>query len=55
MVTAFATAIGLVVIGLQQQALAIFVIYAATCCLWTPMTPLTDAYALRGVRRYGLN
>jgi PPP family 3-phenylpropionic acid transporter len=55
MVAAFATAIGLVLIGLQQQALAIFVIYAVTCCLWTPMTPLTDAYALRGVRRYGLS
>src|SRR4051794_4759252 len=54
-VTAFATAIGLLVIGTQQQAVAVFVIYAATCCLWTPMTPLTDAYALRGVRRYGLN
>lgn len=54
-VTAFATAIGLVVIGTQHQALAVFVIYAATCCVWTPMTPLTDAYALRGVRRYGLN
>ena len=54
-VTAFATAIGLVVIGTQRQALAVFVVYAATCCVWTPMTPLTDAYALRGVRRYGLN
>jgi PPP family 3-phenylpropionic acid transporter len=54
-VTAFATAIGLVVMGTQNQALAVFVIYAATCCVWTPMTPLTDAYALRGVRRYGLN
>src|SRR5437870_5842406 len=30
MVTAFATAIGLLVIGTQQQALAVFVIYAAT-------------------------
>src|SRR6202158_1075164 len=29
--------------------------YALTCCLWTPMVPLTDAYALRGVARYGLN
>jgi len=53
--TAFATAVGLVVIGTQHQVFAVFVIYAATCCLWTPMTPLTDAYALRGVRRYGLN
>jgi len=55
MITAFATAIGLVVIGTQHQTLAVFVIYAATCCVWTPMTPLADAYALRGVRRYGLN
>src|SRR5262249_52640073 len=55
MVTAFATAIGLIVIGTQHQALVLFVIYAVTCCVWTPMTPLTDAYALRGVRRYGLN
>ena len=55
MVTAFATATGLVLIGMQQHALAILVIYGATCCLWTPMTPLTDAYALRGIRRYGLS
>src|SRR5215475_11946519 len=54
-VTAFATAVGLIVIGMQNQALVLFVIYAVTCCVWTPMTPLTDAYALRGVRRYGLN
>ena len=32
-----------------------FLAYAATCCVWTPMVPLTDAYALRGVARYGLN
>jgi len=31
------------------------VAFAATCCLWTPMAPLTDAYALRGVSHYGLN
>ncbi|MGQ0681302.1 MFS transporter [Bradyrhizobium sp.] len=54
-ITAFATAIGLIAIGTQHQAPVLFAIYAVTCCLWTPMTPLTDAYALRGVRRYGLN
>ena len=32
-----------------------FVAYAITACVWTPMVPLTDAYALRGVARYGLN
>jgi PPP family 3-phenylpropionic acid transporter len=33
----------------------VFIAYAATACVWTPMVPLTDAYALRGVARYGLN
>src|SRR5438445_4516632 len=54
-VTAFATAVGLTVVGTQHQAVLVFVAFAATCCLWTPMTPLTDAYALKGVSRYGLN
>jgi PPP family 3-phenylpropionic acid transporter len=52
--TAFGCAIGLLIMGSQHQALAVFFAYAVTCCLWTPMTPLTDAYALRGVARYGL-
>src|SRR5215813_14877324 len=50
----FATTIGLAVVGLQREALLIFVAYAVTCCVWTPMVPLIDAYALRGIRRYGL-
>jgi len=54
-ITAFATAVGLTVVGTQHQAVLVFVAFAATCCLWTPMTPLTDAYALRGVSHYGLN
>jgi MFS transporter, PPP family, 3-phenylpropionic acid transporter len=54
-VTAFATALGFSVVGTQYQPLAVFLAYAATACLWTPMIPLTDAYALRGVARYGLN
>src|SRR4051794_31085657 len=54
-VTAFATALGLAVVGTQHRALAVFLVFAATCCLWTPMAPLTDAYALRGVAHYGLN
>src|SRR6202162_5374274 len=55
MVTAFATALGLSAVGTQQQPLLIFLVYGVTACLWTPMVPLTDAYALRGVARYGLN
>jgi len=54
-VAAFGTALGFVLIGTQSQPLAIFLIVAVTACLWTTMTPLTDAYALRGVTRYGLN
>jgi MFS transporter, PPP family, 3-phenylpropionic acid transporter len=55
MVTAFATAFGFCILGSQHQPVLIFLAYAVTCCLWTPMVPLTDAYALRGVARYGLN
>ncbi len=53
-VTAFATALGFVILGTRHQPVLIFLAYALTCCLWTPMVPLTDAYALRGVARYGL-
>jgi PPP family 3-phenylpropionic acid transporter len=54
-VAGFATAAGLSLIGTQYQPIPVFLLYAVTCCLWTPMVPLTDAYALRGVARYGLN
>jgi PPP family 3-phenylpropionic acid transporter len=53
--TAFVSALGFAVIGALHQPLAILLVYAVTACLWTPMTPLTDAYALKGVSRYGLN
>lgn len=55
MVAVLATAIGFTAVGLQQQPLALFLVYALTCIMWTPTMPLTDAYALRGVARYGLN
>ena len=54
-VTAFATALGFFILGTQHLPVLVLLLYAATCCLWTPMVPLTDAYALRGVKRYGLN
>ena len=53
--TAFATALGFSILGTQHQPVLVFLAYAVTCCLWTPMVPLTDAYALRGVARHGLN
>ncbi|MCS3731585.1 PPP family 3-phenylpropionic acid transporter [Bradyrhizobium betae] len=55
MLSVLATAIGFTAIGLQQPPLALFLIYALTCMLWTSTMPLTDAYALRGVARYGLD
>jgi MFS transporter, PPP family, 3-phenylpropionic acid transporter len=54
-VTAFATALGFSVIGTQHQPLLVFLAYAVIASIWTPMVPLTDAYALKGVARYGLN
>jgi PPP family 3-phenylpropionic acid transporter len=54
-IMAFATALGLALVGTQHQALLVFLAFAVTCCLWTPLAPLTDAYALRGVAHYGLN
>lgn len=53
--TALVTAIGFAAIGTQSLPLAVLLAYVVTCCAWTPMMPLTDAYALRGVRRFGLN
>jgi MFS transporter, PPP family, 3-phenylpropionic acid transporter len=55
MVTAFVTALGFLVVGTQHQPLLVFFAYAVTACVWTPMLPMTDAYALKGVVRYGLN
>ena len=53
--TAFMTALGFSMVGTQHWALLVFAAFVATACMWTPMVPLTDAYALRGVARYGLN
>jgi PPP family 3-phenylpropionic acid transporter len=53
--TAFVSALGFSIIGTLHQPWAVFLAYAVTACLWTPMTPLTDAYALKGVSRYRLN
>jgi MFS transporter, PPP family, 3-phenylpropionic acid transporter len=54
-VTAFATALGFSVVGTQHQQLLVFLAFAVTACVWTPMVPLTDGYALRSVARYGLD
>ena len=54
-VTAFVTALGFSAVGTQHQPLLVLLAFAVTACMWTPMVPLTDAYALRGVARYGLD
>ena len=54
-ITAIITAVGFAAIGTQHLPVAVFLAYAATAAVWTPTIPLTDAYALRGVVRYGLD
>jgi MFS transporter, PPP family, 3-phenylpropionic acid transporter len=51
----FATGIGFALLGVQHWPVLVFLVYAAICCFWTPLVPLTDAYALRGVLHYGLD
>ena len=52
--TAFMTALGFAAVGTQHQPLLVLLAFTATACIWTPIVPLTDAYALRGVARFGL-
>jgi PPP family 3-phenylpropionic acid transporter len=54
-VTTALSTFGFALVGLQHAAIALFLAYIATACVWTPTVPLTDAYALRGVLRYGIN
>lgn len=54
-VLAFVTAIGFMVVGLLHQPLAILIAFGLMACAWTPLAPMIDGYALKGVIRYGLN
>ena len=49
------SALGFALVGLRHEAIAVFLAFVATACVWTPTVPLTDAYALRGVVRHGIN
>ncbi len=53
--TAILSALGFALVGTQHRTTTVFLAFVATAVVWTPMVPLTDAYALRGVVRYGLN
>jgi PPP family 3-phenylpropionic acid transporter len=48
-----ATCLGYGLIGLADSAVAILVIFSLLALLYTPTMPLVDAYALRGLARYG--
>ncbi|MGX9392332.1 MFS transporter [Nitrobacteraceae bacterium UC4446_H13] len=54
-VAALLTAIGFAAIGLFHAPVAILIVFALTACAWTPILPLTDAYALQGVARHKLH
>jgi PPP family 3-phenylpropionic acid transporter len=52
---AFLTALGFAVVGLLVHPVPILIAFALLACVWTPLSPLTDGYALKGVAYYGLN
>lgn len=52
---AFVTAIGFAVLSQLRDPLMILIVYIVIACLWTPLSPLTDGYALKGVTRHGLD
>ncbi len=52
---AFLTAFGFAVVGLLREPIPILIAFALLACVWTPLSPLTDGYALKGVAYYGLN
>ena len=51
------TALGFGCVGLLRHPLAILIVFIPIACVWTPLTPLTDGYTLKGLadhRVYGL-
>ena len=52
---ALLTALGFAVVGFLREPLPILIAFALLACVWTPLSPLTDGYALKGVAYYGLN
>lgn len=54
-VLAFVTAVGFAILSQLRDPLTILIVYVVIACLWTPLSPLTDGYALKGVTRHGLD
>jgi PPP family 3-phenylpropionic acid transporter len=53
--TAILTAAGFALLALMPTPFAIAMMLLVTACVWTPIVPLTDAYALRGVALLGVD
>jgi PPP family 3-phenylpropionic acid transporter len=51
----FSTAAGFIALATQNAPATLLAAFVVTACFWTPTVPLTDAYALRAVARYGLD
>ncbi|TAK48872.1 MAG: MFS transporter [Xanthobacteraceae bacterium] len=49
------TLVGMVLTGLAPGPVAIVAVFTVTAAAWGPVLPLTDAYALRGVRRHRID
>lgn len=49
------TLIGFIALQPLREPLAVFIVFALTASVWTPLGPLSDGYALKGCARYGLN
>lgn len=52
---AFLTSVGFVAVGLSGGLIPILLLYGLTACVWTPIVPLVDGYALKGVAQFGLD
>jgi PPP family 3-phenylpropionic acid transporter len=52
-ITATAAVAGYAMVGVAEGALAIMATFALASALYTPMMPLADAYAFRGLSRHG--
>jgi len=48
-----ATCLGYGLVGLMDSAIAILTVFSLLALVYTPTMPLVDAYALRGLARYG--
>lgn len=54
-IAAFLTFAGFAALGFMTTSSAVIITLWIASCAWTPIVPMTDAYALRGVTHYGIN